>query len=99
MIRSPAAAGRKFAGFSIVVLALVWCMIGVDLWHASGHGTVGIPLLPEEASLAGVASCKLLVLVLGMLLTGLVAQAWRQFAGIDSHLSLQRLIADHASEA
>ena len=74
-------------------------MIGVDLWQASRHGMAEIPLLPAEASLAGLASCKLPVLLLGILLTGLVVQAWRQFAGVDARLSLQRLIVDHASEA
>jgi diguanylate cyclase (GGDEF)-like protein/PAS domain S-box-containing protein len=97
--QSPAVAGRIFAYFSVVALALVWCMIGVDLWQASRHGMAEIPLLPAEASLAGLASCKLPVLLLGILLTGLVVQAWRQFAGVDARLSLQRLIVDHASEA
>jgi diguanylate cyclase (GGDEF)-like protein/PAS domain S-box-containing protein len=97
--QSPAVAGRIFAYFSVVALALVWCMIGVDLWHASRHGMAEIPLLPAEATFSGLASCKLPVLLLGIVLTGLVVQAWRQFAGVDARLSLQRLIVDHASEA
>jgi diguanylate cyclase (GGDEF)-like protein/PAS domain S-box-containing protein len=98
-MQSPAVAGRKFAYFSVVALALVWCMIGVDLWHASRYGVAEIPLLPAEASLTGLASCKLVVLLLGIVLTGLVVQAWRQFSGVGSHLTLQKLIVDHASEA
>jgi diguanylate cyclase (GGDEF)-like protein/PAS domain S-box-containing protein len=98
-MQSPAVAGRIFAYFSVVALALVWCMIGVDLWHASRHGMAEIPLLPAEATFSGLASCKLPVLLLGIVLTGLVVQAWRQFAGVDARLSLQRLIVDHASEA
>ena len=88
--------------FAVTAVILVWSLIAHDLWVLSGSAMSGDDLgggpgghRPRQA--------RLLVLLLGMFLSCLVWQAWRQLqqAGHESaaHVALQRLIVDHASEA
>ena len=98
---SPAAAGRKFILFALGALVLVWCLVGHDLWMLGRPGEAGMePAVGNSrAEMPGVA----LILMLGGLLSVLVWQAYRQLrlreADAAARLALQRLIADHASEA
>lgn len=83
------------------MLLLVWCLIGHDLWMAS-H-----PVLSGSELAAGGGRADLsqvfVVLMLGIGLSVLVWQAFRQIQRRDAEasagLALQRLIVDHASEA
>ena len=103
MIRSPAAAGRKFALLALVALVLIWSLIGFDLWIADGHAAAAFPLWPEAADPANMPSHQWSLLLLGVVLSGLVLLAYRHLLEInrqaDSRVALQRLIVDHASEA
>lgn len=103
MTPSPAVAGRKFVLFAMGAVVLVWCLIGLDLWIASRHVAAGISFLPGETTPSELPTWKLFLLVLSVLLTALVAQAYRQLLStkrqVEAGLALQRLIVDHASEA
>ena len=88
--------------FAVTAVILVWSLIAHDLWVLSGSAMSGDDLGGGPG--AGIdLPARLLVLLLGMFLSCLVWQAWRQLqqAGHESaaHVALQRLIVDHASEA
>ena len=88
--------------FAVTAVILVWSLIAHDLWVLSRSAMSGDDLGGGPG--AGIdLPARLLVLLLGMFLSCLVWQAWRQLqqAGHESaaHVALQRLIVDHASEA
>ena len=88
--------------FAVTAVILVWSLIAHDPWVLSRSAMSGDDLGGGPG--AGIdLPARLLVLLLGMFLSCLVWQAWRQLqqAGHESaaHVALHRLIVDHASEA
>lgn len=104
LTQSPAVAGRKFVMFAMGAVVLVWGLIGLDLWIAARHADVWmLPGSGEANQPSGLAASKLILLALGLFLTLLVVQAYRQLLSAnrqaEARLALQRLIVDHTSEA
>ena len=75
MIRSPAAAGRKFAFLAFVALVLIWSLIGFDLWIANGHAAADFPLRPGETDLSDPQARRWSLLLIGLVLSWLVLLA------------------------
>ncbi|MCG2576661.1 EAL domain-containing protein [Dechloromonas sp. XY25] len=102
MTQLPAVAGRKFVLFALAALVLVWCVIGHDLWLLGRSAKSALQPLGDWGVRADLPP-KLLVVVLGLLLTALVWRAGRQLQRAEhegaARLALQRLVVDHASEA
>jgi diguanylate cyclase (GGDEF)-like protein/PAS domain S-box-containing protein len=87
----------------MLAVVLVWCVIGHDLWLVSRSVWSGGDLTSGADGVPQGASARLAVLLLGAFLTWLVWQAYRQMQRVgyeaESHIALQHLIVDHASEA
>ncbi len=89
--------------FAILAALVAWVLIAFDLWVEFRHVDAGVMLLSGDPGRGVLPVWKILLVVLGGLLSYLVFLAYRQNQRTrwqaEAKLALQRLIVDQTSEA